>query len=154
MAPLSSSERDLAGHLERREKEKEKEKTDGHERTRASTQVRPLDRSIPLPLSNAVSFLARGLTKCLMLEKVPDAGEQSSRLKLGDPVSIRRLLAKPQQQDTSPSAQLEPSRALMATKREINSMRKDTARPASRRQSSISMLSIPVITLHSLVWHT
>jgi len=35
---------------------------------------------------------------------------------------------------------------LMATEREINSMRKDTARPASRRQSSISMLSIPVIT--------
>jgi L-asparaginase len=35
---------------------------------------------------------------------------------------------------------------LMATEREINSMRKDTARAVSRRQSSISMLFIPVIT--------
>ena len=29
-----------------------------------------------------------------MLEKLPDAGEQSSRLKLERPCSIRRLLAK------------------------------------------------------------
>jgi hypothetical protein len=49
-----------------------------------------------------------GLTKWLMLEKFADAGEQS-RLKLERPVCIQRLLAK-----ASPSAQLEPTRALMA----------------------------------------
>ena len=49
-----------------------------------------------------------GLTRWLMLEKLPDAGEQS-RLKLERPVCIQGLLAK-----ASPSAQLEPTRALMA----------------------------------------
>ena len=49
-----------------------------------------------------------GLTKWLMLEKLPEAGEQS-RLKLERPVCIQGLLAK-----ASPSAQLEPTRALMA----------------------------------------
>jgi hypothetical protein len=43
-----------------------------------------------------------------MLEKLPEAGEQS-RLKLERPVCIQGLLAK-----ASPSAQLEPTRALMA----------------------------------------